>query len=54
MSKRSMGVITREDDWFIARCLEVSVTTQGKTIEEAQVNLRETVELYLESFTEKV
>lgn len=50
MSKRYMGVITKEDDWYIARCLEVPVTTQGKTIEEAQANLREAVELYLESF----
>lgn len=52
MSKRYMGVITREDHWFIARCLEVPVTTQGKTIEEAQVNLKEAVELYIESFLE--
>jgi predicted RNase H-like HicB family nuclease len=50
MSKRYMGVITKEDNWFIARCLEVPVTTQGKTIEEAQANLKEAVELYIESF----
>ena len=29
---------------------ELGVVSQGKTIEEAQVNLKEAVELYIESF----
>ncbi|PIZ00747.1 type II toxin-antitoxin system HicB family antitoxin [bacterium (Candidatus Gribaldobacteria) CG_4_10_14_0_8_um_filter_33_9] len=40
--------ITQEDKWYIARCLELGVVSQGKTIEGAQKNLKEAVELYLE------
>jgi predicted RNase H-like HicB family nuclease len=50
MSHRYTALITREDDWYIARCVEVPVTTQGRTIEEAKANLQEAVELWLESF----
>lgn len=50
MSKRYTAIITKEEAWYIARCLEVPVTTQGRTIEDAQTNLHEAVELYLESF----
>jgi len=44
------GIITREGKWFVAHCLELGVVTQGETLEEAQVNLREALDLYLESF----
>ena len=38
----------REEDWYIAQCLEVDVASQGHTIDEALANLAEAVELYLE------
>ncbi len=41
-------VITKEDKWYVAECIELGVASQGKTIEKAQDNLREAVELYLE------
>ena len=44
------AVIVREGECFIARCLNLPVTSQGKTLEEAKENLREAVALYLESF----
>ena len=44
------SVITKERRWFVARCLELGVVSQGKTVEAAQANLQEAVELYLESF----
>jgi predicted RNase H-like HicB family nuclease len=50
MSKRFTVVITKEENWYVAHCVELGVVSQGKTIEEAQVNLKEAVELYLESF----
>lgn len=50
MSKRFTAVITKEPKWYVAHCVELGVVSQGKTIEEAQANLREAVELYLESF----
>ena len=44
------ALITKEDDWYVARCVELDVTSQGKTLEEARENLKEAVELYIESF----
>ncbi len=41
-------IISREGKWYIARCVELGVVTQGKTVEEAQENIKEAVELYLE------
>lgn len=41
-------IIEKEGDYFIARCVELGVVSQGKTIEESQENLREAVDLYLE------
>ena len=42
------AMIEREDDWFVATCPEVDVTSQGKTIENARANLLEAVELFFE------
>jgi predicted RNase H-like HicB family nuclease len=42
------AAITREEDWFVARCLEVEVTSQGRSVEEARANLKEALELYFE------
>ena len=40
--------ITQEDKWFIAQCLEVDVSSQGKSEDEAINNLKEALELYFE------
>jgi predicted RNase H-like HicB family nuclease len=48
MTYRFTTVINQEGKWYVARCLELGVVSQGKTIEEAQNNLKEAVELYLE------
>ena len=37
-----------EEGGVMARCLEVDVVSEGRTVEEALVNLKEAVELYLE------
>jgi predicted RNase H-like HicB family nuclease len=50
MPIRLNAVITREGDLYVARCLELDVVSQGKSIEEAQANLKEAVDLYIESF----
>lgn len=44
-----LGAITREDGWYVVRCLGVEVTSQGKTVEEALANLREALELCFEN-----
>ena len=48
MSYQTTVVLMKEKDWYVARSIELGVTTQGKTIEEAQANLKEAVGLYLE------
>ncbi len=50
MAKRFTAVITKEEKWYVAHCGELSVVSQGESIEEAQGNLKEAVELYVESF----
>jgi predicted RNase H-like HicB family nuclease len=42
------AALHREEDWYVAGCLEVDVASQGHTIDEALANLAEAVELYLE------
>uniref|UniRef100_UPI0035C99BDB type II toxin-antitoxin system HicB family antitoxin n=1 Tax=uncultured Sphingomonas sp. TaxID=158754 RepID=UPI0035C99BDB len=42
------AVLTPEDDGYVAYNPETGTASQGDTIEEALVNLREAVELYLE------
>jgi predicted RNase H-like HicB family nuclease len=45
---RFTAVVTREGKWFVARCLEVDVASQGEAVESALANLREALELKLE------
>ena len=44
------ALIKKDGDWYVARCMELDVTSQGKTVEEAKGNLKEALELYIESF----
>ena len=48
MPRTLTAALHREEDWYIAQCLEVDVASQGHTIDEALANLAEAVELYLE------
>ncbi len=41
-------IIYREGKLFVAQCLNVDVSSFGKTIEEAQNNIKEALELYFE------
>jgi predicted RNase H-like HicB family nuclease len=44
------AVFQNDGEWFIARCLDVPVTTQGRTLTAAKKNLREAVELYFDTW----
>lgn len=46
-------VIDKEDDWYVSHCVELGIASQGRTIDEAKINIREAIELYIESFQEK-
>jgi predicted RNase H-like HicB family nuclease len=41
-------IVQKDDSWYVAKCLENSVASQGKTVEEAIDNLKEALELYYE------
>lgn len=42
-------VVQKEEKWYVAKCLDNSIASQGKTIEEALENLKEALELYAQS-----
>lgn len=48
MSYKFTAIINKEKRWYVAHCVELGVVSQGKTIRDAQKNLKEAVELYLE------
>ncbi len=43
------AIIDQEANAFVALCPELDVASQGQTVSEARQNLREAVELFLES-----
>lgn len=43
------ALVEKEDDGFVALCPELDVASQGESVEEATANLKEAVELFLES-----
>lgn len=45
---RLTAAVVREDDGYVARCLEIEVASEGDTVELALENLREAVELRLD------
>lgn len=50
ISRIFTAVIHKEDDLYVAQCLETGTVSQGSTIEEAVSNLKEATELYLDEF----
>lgn len=48
MTRNFLATITKEGRWYVAKCLEVEVASQGTTVEEALANLKEALELYFE------
>ncbi|MDY0062652.1 MAG: type II toxin-antitoxin system HicB family antitoxin [Myxococcota bacterium] len=47
-TRRLTAAVTHEPPWYVARCLEVEVASQGQTFEESLANLREALDLYFE------
>ncbi len=43
------AVVEREGEGFTAHCPELAIASQGTTVEDAQANLREAVDLFLET-----
>ncbi|MGA9119637.1 MAG: type II toxin-antitoxin system HicB family antitoxin [Bacteroidota bacterium] len=43
------AIIEREEDTYVSLCPELDIASQGKTVEEARLNLKEAIELFFES-----
>ena len=52
-TKTFTAVLHKEEDMYVAKCVEVGTVSQGETIEVALANLKEATELYLEEFPTK-
>jgi predicted RNase H-like HicB family nuclease len=49
MKRPFAATVWREGHWYVSRCLEVDVASQGETEEEALANLTEALELHFEA-----
>lgn len=49
MKYKLTGLIEREGNGFVSLCPEFDIASQGDTIEEARSNLKEALELFLET-----
>ena len=43
------AIIEREGDGYVSLCPEIDIASQGDTVEQARDNLREALELFLET-----
>ena len=48
MKHRFTAVISHEDEWFVAQCLEVDIASQGESQEKTLKNLGEALELHFD------
>ncbi|MBK9216840.1 MAG: type II toxin-antitoxin system HicB family antitoxin [Chloracidobacterium sp.] len=46
MTRTFNAVILKEDDWFVAQCLDIDIASQGETEKEALENLNEALLLH--------
>lgn len=49
MTQRFTAIIEREDDTYVALCPKLDIASQGQSVSEARNNLREAIELFVES-----
>ena len=42
------AVVEESEGWYVAECLETAVVTQGRSLDETLVNLRDALELQLD------
>ena len=49
MNKSYTIIIEKEDDMYVALCIELDIASQGNTIFEAKENLKQAIELFIET-----
>jgi predicted RNase H-like HicB family nuclease len=47
-SQRFTVMIEREGDGYVSLCPELDIASQGNSVEEARLNLKEAIELFFE------
>lgn len=47
------ALIEREGEGYVSLCPELDVASQGSTVEEARLNLKEAVQLFLDTASEQ-
>ena len=53
MHFRGTIVIKKEEEWYVATCIQNNIASQGKTIDESIENLKEAIALYYEDYAEE-
>ena len=48
MKRYLTAIIEKEDDMYVGLCPELDIASQGYTVEETKLNLKEAVELFFE------
>jgi predicted RNase H-like HicB family nuclease len=46
MTRQFAASVWREEEWFVAQCLDVDIASQGISREDALMNLREALRLH--------
>ena len=46
-------VIEREENQYVSLCPELDIASQGNTVEEARLNLKEALELFFETASQQ-
>ncbi len=49
MTRQLTAIIEREGDGYVSLCPELDIASQGDNVSEARENLREALELFLET-----
>jgi len=47
MNFKGTIILKREEEWFVATCLENNIVSQGRTTDEATENQKEAISLVL-------
>ena len=53
MTRQLTAIIEKEGDMYVALCPEFDIASQGSTVSEARNNLKEAVELFFETASQK-
>lgn len=48
MKKQFTATVWQEEEWFVARCNEFEIASQGRSTDDALLNLKEAIELHFD------